>query len=162
MIAEGLKNKQGFPLEECRRCGGSGSFGPTSVHGGRCFDCNGSGLRITRKASAAWTEYAEAQRKHWHPTAAELHVGDRIRVLRKSDPLLTVTAVRWELEVGRSAGSSTRGTEGSANYCASSRLWVNVYVTTEDGVEHKLQANNLVASRAGRVDPAPYLAKVGA
>lgn len=35
----------GRPLPEnpCRRCGGSGYYGPISVEGGKCFECGGAG-----------------------------------------------------------------------------------------------------------------------
>lgn len=160
-MSETLKNKQGFPLTRCGRCAGSGQYGPASVNNGRCFGCGGSGYVIKgRKALEQFAALTKAQQAHWHPTAADLQVGDRVRV-QKSDDLRTIAALRWEY-LGGSDGSSTQGVEGSANYIAKSHLSIRVYIIWEGGAITVVNgARSLMASRAGRVDPAPYLAAAG-
>lgn len=150
-------NRYGFPLVTCSRCAGTGAFGPTSVHGGRCFDCGGTGQRVKGgKASKAWTAFLDAHRKFRTPTAAAVNVGDRIRVNR-GDELLEVAAIEWAY-LGGSRGESKSGTVGGEReWSWSTRLHVEVRFTFTDGSTATTEANHAVASRAGRVDPAPYL-----
>lgn len=42
-----------FETTECTRCGGSGSYGPVQVEGGRCFTCLGKGIMLTRRGRLA-------------------------------------------------------------------------------------------------------------
>lgn len=145
-------NQYGFPVVTCRRCAGTGSHGPSSVLGGRCFDCGGTGQRVRGgKASAAWTAFLDAHRKFRTPTVGNLAVGDRVR-LNKGDDLRTVAAIRWEY-LGEGAGSFRHGD------VTGSQLRVRVYLTWEDGTIAEVVngPHIMVASRAGKVDPAPFL-----
>lgn len=151
-------NRYGFPLVVCRRCAGSGQFGPASVHNGQCFDCGGTGMRVKGgKASKAWAAFLDAHRKFRTPTAEAVQVGDRIRV-RKGDELRTVAAIEWTLQVGRSSGASSEGVVGGSGYWRTySRLAVDVEFTFEDGSTSTIPVGFCIESRAGRVDPAPFL-----
>ncbi|MFH8483013.1 DUF6011 domain-containing protein [Streptomyces sp. NPDC018055] len=46
-----------FETTACYRCSGTGYHGPRVVQGGKCFDCNGSGRRLTRRGRTASTRY---------------------------------------------------------------------------------------------------------
>lgn len=54
------RTAQGFRLEDCGRCGGTGNFGPLAVHNGRCFDCGGTGLRVVKADRAAWQAWSKS------------------------------------------------------------------------------------------------------
>lgn len=151
-------NRYGFPIVTCRRCAGTGSFGPSSIQGGRCFDCGGTGAHVRRgKAAAAWGAFVEAGRAFHRPTGDAIEVGDRIRVA-KSDALRTVAAIEWELQIGRSSGASTQGTVGGDRpWVTCSHLSIVITLTFEDGSTSTTSPRHLVASRAGRVDPTPFL-----
>lgn len=42
-----------FETEPCKRCGGTGHHSFNYTHGDRCFGCNGTGNRITKRGAAA-------------------------------------------------------------------------------------------------------------
>lgn len=48
-----------FETVTCTRCGGSGSYGPTQVEGGRCFTCLGTGKKFSRKGKLAKAFFEE-------------------------------------------------------------------------------------------------------
>lgn len=68
-----------FDRDTCGRCGGTGRM-PFSVHGGVCFACGGSGLRLSRSGRAAHKRF-----EAWAATALdrlplELQAGDVVKV----------------------------------------------------------------------------------
>lgn len=75
-MVEVVNSPDKFEREPCGRCGGDGRYGPTSVYGGKCFDCHGKGVRLTRRGRAA----AEFLRNLRKCRADEVKVGDLIRV----------------------------------------------------------------------------------
>ncbi len=153
---------QGFPLVECYRCHGTGAHGPSSVQGGTCFGCGGTGLCVRRgKAAKAYAAFLEAHRRFRTPSAGDVAVGDRIRV-RKGDELRTVAALERVLHPGVSSGASTQGTVGGDRpWVTYSRLRIDVLFTFEDGSTDRMDSvDALIYSRAGRVDPAPFLALI--
>lgn len=46
-------DRDGFEIETCTRCGGSGQFSSCATHGTRCFKCNGAGKSYTTRGAAA-------------------------------------------------------------------------------------------------------------
>lgn len=52
-----LKNKQGFELEVCSRCGGSSTYSYCQEYGNKCFKCAGSGHVLTKRGAAAKAYY---------------------------------------------------------------------------------------------------------
>ena len=46
-------DRDGFEIETCTRCGGSGQFSSCATHGTRCFKCNGAGKSHTTRGAAA-------------------------------------------------------------------------------------------------------------
>lgn len=70
------KNKDMFETETCGRCGGSGRYSFNTMDGDRCYGCQGSGIRFTKKGRAA----LEAWRSEYRieKLATEIVPGDRI------------------------------------------------------------------------------------
>lgn len=152
-------NGYGFPIVTCRRCGGTGSFGPKSIQGGTCFDCAGGGLVIKPgKAEAAWLEFVKARKEQRNAIASALQVGDRVQLVRKA-PLRTIAGVEW-IMLGRGCGYGTQGVEGSPRYIETHYVAIDIVVTFTDGGTRTFAPRELV-TRAGVVDPAPFLAAAG-
>ncbi len=42
-----------FEHVTCGRCGGTGSYSFNMMHGSRCYGCNGSGFKLTKRGRAA-------------------------------------------------------------------------------------------------------------
>ena len=157
ITAEVSVNKYGFPLVTCYRCAGAGRFGPTSVEGGRCFGCAGSGIRVKRgKATKAWTAFVTAHHRFREPTPVDIEVGQRIAKYL-GEQFRTVAATRWVMG-RRSAGGSTIGSGDNA--VTSSRPHIEVEFTFDNGDVERWVSNQTIR-RAGTVDPAPYLAQAG-
>lgn len=60
------RDRYGFPIESCSRCGGSGRYSWCQAYLDRCFRCSGSGIAIARgaaKAHAAWLAAIKAARE---------------------------------------------------------------------------------------------------
>lgn len=71
-------NKNGFPLDECSRCGATGHYSFNTVTGSRCFKCNGSGFTIQERALPAWKALQDEIASHKRCTVRNMKVGDVI------------------------------------------------------------------------------------
>jgi len=50
-----------FENETCSRCGGTGKFSYNQIHGSRCYGCQGSGVKLTKRGAAARAFFIESQ-----------------------------------------------------------------------------------------------------
>lgn len=165
------RDRDGFPLIICTRCGGSGQYGPRSVEGGKCFGCGGGGWAYTREVGDAVADFRNAKRDAVRPTIARLEPGDRVRA-NAGDEFRTVERV--EVDEARPMGwvrvgspytpadpnggplVELPGREGTYQV----NCWrATVYFT--DGTTLEGSTNSIIR-RAATVDPAPYLAAAGA
>ncbi|MEU6362186.1 hypothetical protein [Streptomyces albidoflavus] len=67
-----------FETTECGRCDGSGRFGPNAIQSGTCFDCQGTGTRLSARGKTARRRYDEACAEKLTVPATDLKPGDRI------------------------------------------------------------------------------------
>jgi len=147
-------NRQGFPLDHCHRCGGSGNYSYNAMHGSTCYGCGGTGFIIAAGARKAHGEYNEATRKAIRRTVDTLKPGDEIcgfvGMSDKADgnwrTVATVTIHRDQC-----VGWSTLpdGTKVETGWRAT--------VTFTDGSELATATHNLYRGR-NNVDPAPFVA----
>jgi hypothetical protein len=70
------KNRLGFELESCSRCGGSGKYSYCQSYGTKCFKCGGSGVTITKRGGAAREFFNESLKRHTN----ELEVGHLVQL----------------------------------------------------------------------------------
>lgn len=70
--------KINFEFGPCGRCSGSGMHGPKVVQGGVCFQCKGSGERITANGSRAIKAYRELMEQRMGTPAEEIAEGTRV------------------------------------------------------------------------------------
>lgn len=55
-------NDYGFPIVDCYRCKGAGTYSWNARTGTTCFGCDGTGKTVRRgKAMKAWTAFIDAQ-----------------------------------------------------------------------------------------------------
>lgn len=144
-------DKVGFPVQECRRCGGSGHYSYNTVHGSVCYGCSGTGWQYTRKAARHAQAYREAVRRQRDALAQDLQPGDRVvkglhSQRRKGDQWVTVTEVE---RTDRESGRSLRDGEMVPT------SWYTI-ITTDDGETRELGGNMLVR-RFTSIDPAPFV-----
>lgn len=66
-----------FEREVCGRCGGCGRYSYNQIDGDRCYGCNGTGERLTKRGAAARAWY-EA---HFKITVADVKPGMRIKAM---------------------------------------------------------------------------------
>jgi hypothetical protein len=66
-----------FEREVCTRCGGCGRFSYNQIDGDRCYGCDGTGQKLTKRARIA-ADRMKAQRI---VAAGSIVVGQRIRAL---------------------------------------------------------------------------------
>lgn len=147
-------DRYGFPITECRRCGGTGRYSFNLMDGDRCYGCSGTGFQHTRSAAKLYAEFREAQKAVSRPMARDLQPGDRITFnFLKGAEFRNVVEVITTDEV---CGSSLTGTD-EAN-----RVYhYYVIVRFDDGTEERIGGTTL-ARRTGKVDPAPFVARVKA
>ena len=106
-----------FPTRCCSRCGGSGRYSYNSMHGDRCYGCNGTGRQLAgKKAGAIAAEVQDRIRRAKEPQISGLAPGDLIRLTPEGRPthqirnggewveVLDVTTI-----LGDTAGWSQRG-----------------------------------------------------
>lgn len=74
------KNKWGFPLTECRRCGGSGHHSFNLMHGTTCYGCGGTGWVIAKKAKKVYGEFKTLLKERTQPSTRMLAIGDKVRL----------------------------------------------------------------------------------
>lgn len=152
-MAETLKNKYGFPVQTCTRCGGTGQFSFNMITGSTCFGCGGSGFQIKgKKAREAFTAYVEATRGASTLTAKDLQVGDK---LSHEGFWRTVVAIEWTAPKG--VGLATSGDTQMT------RLGWVVTVTFKDDSTRVIPADrfNVQLRTRRNVDIKTYLARAG-
>lgn len=65
-----------FETEACGRCGGGGRYSYNPISGSTCFGCGGSGIRLTRRGSAAAAFFRASQEKHLSEVRVGMFVWD--------------------------------------------------------------------------------------
>ena len=85
-----------YEKETCGRCGGSGHFSYNQITGTRCFGCEGSGERYTKRGAAA-LKFAQSLADR---TVADVKVGDV--VLYNNGGRITVQAIETGVSMGHS------------------------------------------------------------
>lgn len=70
------KDKDGFELETCGRCGGSGQHSYNQINGTTCFGCGGTGLRRSKRGKAAYARYQQSLLR----PVSEVTVGNFVKV----------------------------------------------------------------------------------
>jgi hypothetical protein len=143
-------DRYGFPVEVCRRCGGSGEYSYNPLDGTRCFGCSGAGVayasRIPAQEREAWRKELRAARD---VCAWKVQPGDRIRPYgsKRGTPFQTVAAV----ELGEPDGWMKVGS--AAEVVTSYRATL----TFEDGTKTGTSNGGELWIRDATVDPAPYV-----
>lgn len=127
-----MKNKYGFPLVKCGRCGGSGHYSWNQRHGSTCYGCSGSGVVVAPKAKNAWNAFLAFRKACHEPKTSQLEVGDKVRLYGQTE-FLTVTSVTATDE--RCGSSFSNGVE--------TEVWVWMYVTLSDDSSHRVSCNQL-------------------
>jgi hypothetical protein len=156
-----MTNKQGFPIETCDRCQGSGKYSFNMVHGSMCFGCSGSGTVIVKRAAEAWKMYQAEVKQLRRPLASQLQVGDLIshdKVWRRIGAIeVTDEPVAWVM-----TGKDEHGNKvmTPTDY----RMIVTIEAVHKSDLHLpeatlRLHGNELVR-RGGRVDPSKYLAMI--
>jgi hypothetical protein len=142
-------NKQGFPLQHCGRCGGTGRYSYNAIHGSKCFGCGGTGWKIARRAASAWIAYRDSVKIAKNPTVGDLQPGDLIR-WGTGQEWREVASV--EIDKSKECGWSV---------CKGERIagaWAAV-VTYTDGTT-KDTSTHFIVDRNQIVDPAAFLAAI--
>jgi hypothetical protein len=94
-------DRDGFEIETCTRCGGSGQYSSCATHGTRCFKCNGAGKSHTARGAAAvaflktsraraassvvvgesvWVDAGMSGRRTWEVVTAVVVDGNNVRI----------------------------------------------------------------------------------
>lgn len=143
----------GFPVETCPRCDGTGRYSFNLMEGNRCRGCRGSGYVLPKgPVREIHAEMQKATRAAAHPTTAQLRPGDRVRPSGSSEHR-EVEHIEVLDEV---CGSSLIGTD-EAN--RTFHYYRRVHFT--DGGSEKASENQ-GWNRAARVDTAPYIERAHA
>ena len=66
-------DKQGFEIESCSRCGGSGRYSWCQQWGDTCFKCKGLGTTLTKRGEAARDMFKESRKVE----IVDLKIGDK-------------------------------------------------------------------------------------
>lgn len=69
-------NPQGFPVDTCNRCEGSGQYSYNQRDGKRCMKCSGSGYTIAKRAAKAWSAFQQAKDEASQVPTTDIKVGD--------------------------------------------------------------------------------------
>ena len=86
-----------MPKRCCSRCGGSGRYSYNSMHGDRCYGCNGTGTQLAgKKAGTIAAEIQTRIRRRKEALAADIGAGD----------LLWIVDGRIASRIGRGDGGS--------------------------------------------------------
>ena len=80
------KNKMGFEIQDCTRCGGSGRYSYCQMYGDTCFKCGGTGVILTRRGNAAFSYY----RNLFETQASNIVAGSYIRFNGKWKKVLNI------------------------------------------------------------------------
>ena len=141
--------REGFPMQTCKRCHGSGRYSFNTITGDRCFRCLGSGKEIAKRAVDAYKAYQDYKKSLAKPTVKNLAVGDQIAHDHNWKVVISLT------ETDEVCGSHTVN-NGSPTY---DYFWI---VELEDGTKLKDSCNLLVRRRVAKYDAQPFLAMVKA
>lgn len=87
-----MKNKNGFEIQTCSRCGGSGEYSYCTMYGSRCFKCSGKKVVFTKRGLAAYYFYLDL----FKIPASEVKVGNLIESFGKKARVLEVEVVKLE------------------------------------------------------------------
>lgn len=165
------RDRHGFPIAECHRCGGTGRYSFNLMHGDMCYGCSGSGLRfLVPKHHAAWRD---AVRAAVRVVAQDLTHGDTVRPWGQSDPITgrrytaaempVRSVIAIEVDHAYPTAWSTgdrpelRGlpTSQLPDDCATA--W-RTTITWDDGTVTAYNGFTLFHRVGVRIDPAPYVA----
>lgn len=141
--------REGFPMETCRRCDGSGRYSFNTRDGDRCFGCAGSGKQIAQRASDAFNAYQDYKKSLAKPTVKNLSVGDQIA---HDHNWKVVTSL---IETDEVCGYLKSGN----NPIVYNYFWI---VELEDGTKLKDSCDLVVRRRVAKYDAEPFLAMVKA
>jgi DnaJ-class molecular chaperone len=146
MIDGEICNKQGFPLDECSRCGATGHYSFNTVTGSRCFNCNGSGYTVQKRAESAWSAMLAEIDSHRRCTVRNMNVGDLIAYKRVWREVVSIEIT------DQSCGSfKVSGCDEVFQYYR--------IVKFTDGTQDRL-AENEIFRRSYKIDVPKYLAMV--
>lgn len=67
-----MTDSNGFEVQPCGRCGGSGHYSFNLMHGTTCFGCSGKGFKYTKRGHEAHDYYMKLRSRKY----SELKVGD--------------------------------------------------------------------------------------
>lgn len=107
-----------FETTTCTRCGGSGKFSFNLMDGDKCYGCHGTGLKLTKRGSAARNMFIESCRKPIEEIEVGNQLWDDTYGLRAKWMLVTqskesdtiINGQRgWEVATKRSTFSANRG-----------------------------------------------------
>lgn len=131
-------NKLGFPVIECRRCGGRGFMGEYDyVDAGRCFECKGSGRQLTAPARKAFAAYQAALESAAKRPAGDFKVGDRVRVRSSFGTIVALTTKEFPAFTTRDGEwpASTSVTFHFANSKCNFTAKSDMLLTSDDSVD---------------------------
>ena len=141
--------KEGFPMQVCKRCHGSGRYSFNTITGDRCFGCLGSGKQIAKRASDGYNAYQDYKKSLAKPTVKNLSVGDQI-----------AHDHNWKVVVSLVETDEVCGELKSGNNpIVYDYFWI---VELEDGTKLKDNGNLVVRRRVGKYDAQPFLAMIKA
>ena len=141
--------KEGFPMQVCKRCQGSGRYSFNTRDGDRCFGCVGSGKQIAERASDAYNAYQDYKKSLAKPTVKNLAVGDQIAHDHNWKVVVSL------IETDEVCGSHRVNNEPPIyDY-----FWI---VELEDGTKLKNSCNLVMRRRVTKYDVQPFLAMVKA
>jgi hypothetical protein len=155
-------NKQGFPIETCSRCLGTGHYSYNLKDGTICYGCLGNGTQVTKPARQAWSLYlAELQRRK-EPTVQNLEIGDIVshnKIWRQ----VTSVEITPEVVASQLTGHDDNGDE----------IWkplaykaVITLAKVDKGDKQmpeetvSVTSNQVVRRHSGKIDPTPFLAMI--
>lgn len=79
-----------FEKEECFRCCGTGYYGPMVIDGGRCFDCRGKKVRLTKAGRKAYETTSKLRDELMGTPVTELAADDVVFVDNRWRKLVAV------------------------------------------------------------------------
>lgn len=152
------KDRYGFTLRACYRCGGCGEYSYNQMDGSRCYGCGGTGWVHPRgKVAKAFDAFRKARRALVEPTGARLEVGDQVSKARgASEDYRTIVAIA---ETAESCGRWSEGVFSTPSF--RSGVVYRRRVTFDDGSVETVDGSSVWVRRNRTVDPAPYLAQAG-
>lgn len=155
------RERNGFPIEECGRCGGTGrfSFNPRDLD--MCYGCHGSGVAIARGAVKHHGAWRDAVRAAVRVTAQHLQAGDTVRRWGTSDPITGRRYTADEMPSGTVAAvvvdrDAPDGWSTAPDGTRTDHSW-RTTVTWTDGTVEAMGGSTLWHRTGVSVDPAPYI-----